>query len=52
MRLPDPMLSRPGTLPLGSGFSYEVRSSGDAGVIVLMWPTLIGGRPAAEPPDK
>jgi ATP-dependent DNA ligase len=28
MRLPDPMLARPATLPLGSGYSYEVKWDG------------------------
>ena len=28
LRLPDPMLSRPTELPLGSGFAYEVKFDG------------------------
>src|SRR4051812_41747308 len=28
MRLPEPMLLRPGTLPLGSGYSYELKWDG------------------------
>ena len=28
MRLPDPMLSRPGNLPLGSRYAYEVKWDG------------------------
>ena len=33
MRLPDPMLSRPGTLPLGSGYAYEVKWDGFRAIV-------------------
>jgi len=33
MRLPDPMLARPATLPLGSGCSYEVKWDGFRAIV-------------------
>jgi bifunctional non-homologous end joining protein LigD len=33
MRLPDPMLAQPGTLPLGSGHSYEVKWDGFRAIV-------------------
>jgi bifunctional non-homologous end joining protein LigD len=33
MRLPDPMLARPATLPLGSGYSYEVKWDGFRAIV-------------------
>jgi hypothetical protein len=33
LRLPDPMLSRPGTLPLGSGYGYEVKWDGFRAIV-------------------
>jgi bifunctional non-homologous end joining protein LigD len=36
MWLPDPMLSRPGTLPLGSGYAYEVKFDGFRGIVATI----------------
>jgi hypothetical protein len=33
LRLPDPMLSRPGPLPSGSGWSYEVKWDGFRAIV-------------------
>jgi ATP dependent DNA ligase-like protein len=33
MRLPDPMLARPASLPLGSGYSYEVKWDGFRAIV-------------------
>jgi hypothetical protein len=33
MRLPEPMLARPGTLPLGSGYAYEVKWDGFRAIV-------------------
>jgi len=33
LRLPDPMLSRPGPLPTGSGWSFEVKWDGFRAIV-------------------
>lgn len=33
LRLPDPMLSRPGPLPSGSGWSYELKWDGFRAIV-------------------
>ena len=40
MRLPDPMLSRPGTLPLGANYAFEVKWDGFRAIV----PTIDGLR--------
>ena len=49
LRLPDPMLFRPGPLPSGSGWSFELKWDGFRAIVSRAGPEITKGPRAALP---